>query len=113
MKPNNIKQSLTKEINFYDQQYFNEGRKHPTIEMYYSGHGLPEKLMLSSTEGLKYEELFEILCSKIEERMKSLDYSQFPKDLIKFFKNQKQGVEWFVNVFLDACHSGSALYSGE
>lgn len=45
-----ITKALSKEIGFYDEKFFDSGRGSPKIEIYYSGHGLPDMLKLGSND---------------------------------------------------------------
>lgn len=67
-------------------------------------------IMLSSTEKFYYRDFFQHIATKIDEHMQKFDYSKFPEGVLH---HVHRCIEWFVNIYVDACHSGSALSEGK
>lgn len=97
MTEKTVKNAITKEISFFDQSYFDSGRKDPKIVVYYSGHGQPNMIQLKDRQDyVTYEFIYKLFVETIDKHHK--------KDL-----DLKDKMQWFVEFYCDACHSGSAL----
>jgi hypothetical protein len=99
LRPLTIKKILTQEIQFFDKIYFKD-RNYPHIRIYYSGHGEKDYLKLSSEHNFEYKQHFiDHVATKINSWTKSLEI--------------ESKAYWNMSLYLDACHSGSALHAGK
>lgn len=111
-----IKKDINNEIKYYDGSYFDTRKQNSQCEIdwFYSGHGQPGYIQLSKNEYYSYQNLINDIVSGIDKHTGTL-YKE--KDLSgNSFKHQgvtmQGGIGYFINLYLDACHSGSALLHG-
>lgn len=65
MNKNSVKSVLDKEIQFYDQDYFDTGRDKAYLNLYYSGHGLKGNIKLGDMEALYYKDIIDYIATGI------------------------------------------------
>ena len=89
---------MKKEFDFFDKSYF-ETHNEAHINFYYTGHGKVGGIFLADFN-IKYDEAVKNILVSANDQIKKIG---------KPYKNYHDYYEsrWYVNWYIDACHSGS------
>lgn len=83
------------------------------LDFYYSGHGHVGYMFFSRNEPLFYDNFIDHIATKVDKHVETLYLEGLEPKQFKDRSNQKRtGVGYFFNIYVDACHSGSALDYG-
>lgn len=107
-----IKHDLNKDIRFFDLEYFRTRGK-ALLDVYYSGKGQVGYMHLLNGETFGYSSLMDHIVKRIDKHSAQLYRKGAEPQTFKDGADvQRSGLGWFVGLYIDACHSGSALGAG-